>query len=164
MHRRVLENVDNRMGKVAKNLDKSDYYAYKAKNIENKHEKQLNDPAYLNNRIEERKVQLRALERAKDNAKNLNVEKYETRKKILNEELTYYQTALDKYMTKKEAEGFSIPSKETIQKGDLVKYGCSWYPVKRVNKKTITISNWLDIPEATWAVPFPKVRDIKKAQ
>lgn len=41
-------------------------------------------------------------------------------------------------------------SQETIQKGDSVQYCGFWFVVKRVNKKSVTIDNWLGVAGWTY--------------
>lgn len=67
------------------------------------------------------------------------------------------------WKAKMEVVGGVQHDKTTIAKGDRVLYGHAWYPVVRVNTKTVTVSHWLGIPSMTWQVPYPEVRDHRAA-
>ena len=56
-----------------------------------------------------------------------------------------------------------IYTKSEISKGDRLKYRGTWYPVRRVNNKTVTVGNWLGVDSFTWHVPYAEIQAVEKA-
>ena len=67
-----------------------------------------------------------------------------------------------------------IPSKElsikhdvdpfdVVQVGDLVRYSRQWFPVRRANKKTVQVGNWLGVATLTFNIPWTKITGHKPA-
>lgn len=155
-HRRDLEKIDNRMRRSIEESDKADHYRSRISHINWKVEKQKYDPTYLNNRIEENEARLRKIEK---NKKWLS--DYESRKQEVTEKLDYFKGLLSEVMQGREEQGKLVPSSETISKGDLVKYRGKWYPVVRVNRKTVTFKNWI-WEKGQWKAAYADIMDIKK--
>gem|GEM_PF-1362690 len=49
-----------------------------------------------------------------------------------------------------------------VKPGDLVKYRGSWYKVKRVNPKSVTIEGWMGIPDWTYLVDYSYISEVKR--
>lgn len=155
-HRRDLEKIDNRMRKSIEEDKKSNHYLGRISSINWKLENQKNDPTYINNRIEENEKSLRQLER---NSKWYS--DYESRKQEITDKLDYFKGILNELMQERAESGKVIPSPTTISKGDLVKYRGTWYPVVRVNRKTVTVKNWI-WENGQWQAAYADISDIKK--
>ncbi|MDX2241556.1 MAG: hypothetical protein NW224_12800 [Leptolyngbyaceae cyanobacterium bins.302] len=48
-------------------------------------------------------------------------------------------------------------NQEMVQVGDQVKFCGSWYEVGGVNRKSVTVKNWLDCPELTYCLAYHKL-------
>lgn len=155
-HRRDLEKIDNRIRKSIEEDKKAEHYRNRISSISWKLENQKNDPTYINNRIEENEARLRKIER---NKKWLS--DYESRKQEVIDKLDYFKGILQELMQERAEQGKLIPSPDTIQKGDLVKYRGTWYPVVRVNRKTVTFKNWI-WENGQWKASYADITDIKK--
>ena len=135
---------------------KAEHYRNRISSIGWKIENQKNDPTYINNRIEENEARLRKIEK---NKKWLS--DYESRKQEVIDKLDYFKGILQELMQERAEQGKLIPSPDTIQKGDLVKYRGTWYPVVRVNRKTVTFKNWI-WENGQWKASYADITDIKK--
>jgi len=156
-HRRELEKIDNRMRRSIEESDKADHYKNRISHINWKVEKQKYNPTYLNNRIEENEARLRKIEKNK-----LRLSDYDSRKQEVTEKLDYFKGLLNEVMQERAENGKVIPSPSTISKGDLVKYRGTWYPVVRVNQKTVTFENWI-WEKGQWKTAYADITDIKKS-
>ncbi|PIP94048.1 MAG: hypothetical protein COW78_12130 [Bdellovibrio sp. CG22_combo_CG10-13_8_21_14_all_39_27] len=155
-HRRDLEKIDNRTRKSIEEDKKAEHYQRRISHINWKVEKQKHNPTYLNNRIEENEARLRKIEK---NKKWLS--DYESRKQEVTDKLDYFKGLLNEVMQERVENGKVIPSPSTISKGDLVKYRGTWYPVVRVNQKTVTLKNWI-WESGQWKAAYADITDIKK--
>lgn len=155
-HRRELEKIDNRIRRSIEESDKADHYRNRISHINWKVEKQKYNPTYLNNRIEENEARLRKIERNKTRLSD-----YESRKQEVTDKLDYFKGLLKEVMQERAENGKVIPSPSTISKGDLVKYRGTWYPVVRVNQKTVTFENWI-WEKGQWKAAYEDITDIKK--
>lgn len=155
-HRRELEKFDNRMRRSIEEDKKADHYKSRISSINWKLDGQKNNPTYLNNRIEENEVRLRKIEKNKSRLSD-----YESRKQEVTDKLNYFKGLLDEVMQERAKNGKVIPSPTTISKGDLVKYRGTWYPVVRVNRKTVTFENWI-WEKGQWQAAYAEISDVKK--
>ena len=156
-HRRDLERIDNRIRRSIEETKKAEYYQGRVTHIDFKLHRQKKDLGYLHNRIAENEARLRKLER---DCKGYS--DFESRKKEVEEKLSYFKKLRNQVIEEQKENGRIIPSPLTIDKEDLVKYRGTWYPVVRVNKKTVTFKNWLGIETFTWKAAFDEISDIKK--
>ena len=57
--------------------------------------------------------------------------------------------------------GVEVPTPENLKPGYFVKYRGQWFPVTRVNKKTVTIGNWLGIASMTFKLKYSELSTFK---
>lgn len=155
-HRRELEKFDNRMRRSIEEDKKADHYKSRISSINWKLDNQKKDPTYLNNRIEENEKRLRTIEKNKNRLSD-----YESRKQEVTDKRDYFKSLLAEVMQERAENGKVVPSPTTISKGDLVKYRGTWYPVVRVNRKTVTFENWI-WEKGQWQAAYAEISDIKK--
>lgn len=160
-HRRDIERISNNIKKSVEERDKADYLRGRAFDLSHSEEK-LENRRYIGNRIKEAQKELRALERwahislGKSNQEDLNQRLAQAR-----ERLNFWQGRLAEINAKKSEGGEAVASPETVKVGDLVYYKGSWMPVVRANKKTVTVSHWLDIPTFQWKIDYTKIEKFK---
>jgi hypothetical protein len=157
-HRREREKIDNRMRRSIEEDKKAEHYKSRISSINWKLDNQKKDPTYLNNRIEENEKRLRTIEK---NKKRLS--DYESRKQEVTDKLDYFKGLLNELMQERAEQGKIIPSQATISRGDLVKYRGTWYPVVRVNRKTVTFENWI-WEKGQWQAAYAEISDVKKPE
>ena len=155
-HRREREKIDNRMRRSIEEDKKAEHYKSRISSINWKLDNQKKDPTYLNNRIEENEKRLRTIEK---NKKRLS--DYESRRQEVTDKRDYFKGLLAEVMQERAENGKVIPSPTTISKGDLVKYRGTWYPVVRVNRKTVTFENWI-WEKGQWQAAYAEISDVKK--
>ncbi|PIP94762.1 MAG: hypothetical protein COW00_01850 [Bdellovibrio sp. CG12_big_fil_rev_8_21_14_0_65_39_13] len=158
-HRRDLERIDTNMRKGIEENKKANYYQDRAAGIKYKLDKQKIDLGYLHNKIVENERQLKKVFKYGKNG----YPDFESRVKELEEKLSYYKCQRNQIIEQQKEDGKIIPSPQTVDKDDLVKYRGSWYPVVRSNQKSITIGNWLGISTFTWRAPYDAISEIKKS-
>lgn len=102
---------------------------------------------YLGNRIEEDEAEARRLERSGGSARA----KQETA-----ERLVHWRSELEKLG--------GVPfGPDVVKVGDLVRYSRQWFPVRRSNKKTVQVGNWLGVATLTFNIPWTKITGHKPA-
>ncbi|MGE3611012.1 MAG: DUF3560 domain-containing protein [Bacteriovoracaceae bacterium] len=157
-HRRELEKIDNRMRRSIQEDEKAKHYQSRISHISWKVENQKYDPTYLNNRIEENEARLRKIEKNKNRLSD-----YESRKQEVTDKIDYFQSLLNEVTQERAENGKIVPSPSTISKGDFVMYRGNWYPVVRVNRKTVTFKNWI-WADGQWQAYYAEISDVKKPQ
>lgn len=160
-HRRDLGRIDNGMRKSIEESKKAEYYSDKASRLEYEVRRNSSDRNYLGNRVKEAQAELSKLQRSEDRYKTFGRDE-EYRLKIQNstDALSFWQKSLFELESKLVQEGKRIATPENIKVGYYVLHRRSWYPVKRVNKKTVTISGWLSV-ESTFQFPYTDIQDYR---
>ncbi|MCW2242224.1 DUF3560 domain-containing protein [Azospirillum canadense] len=156
-HRRDLRRIESGMRKSFELSGKADGLRRRAATAEQTAEGRT-DLRYLANRLKEAETNLRDIERRlngtsrKEPAGPMSDDRrafLEKRKAEYAERAAYWRAQVD-------AAG-GIPSKAQFSKGGTVQYGGQWYPVARVNRDTVTVSNWLGVASLTFRVPLARV-------
>ena len=162
-HRGLLDRSNNKMRKSIEEQKKSEYFEHKANatllNIERKEV----SISYIENKIKQSKEYLEKVEEYKK-----ILPSYHSRKKDAEEKVSYYEN-LKKSLIQEAAEnGEIIPGKgtvkrEDVKKGNFVKYEGIYYPVLRVNKKTVTTARYLNSTKPYYRIPFQYIEDVKQS-
>ena len=177
-HRNLLDRSWNMMGKAVETGKKADYYEERAETAQRTADgKQFSSPVYLGNRIREVETKLRELDRLLYGIGYINRETGERYTKenpytISEERRTYLEgrvaeetEKLNFFKEKLLSCGVEIHTKESLKekKCTHVNYRGTWYPVKSINAKSVTVLNWMGIPGAAWkwTVHFPDIKGIK---
>jgi hypothetical protein len=164
-HRRDLSRIDNQMRKSVAESNKADYYESKVSRLSYEVNRNKNSRAYLGNRIKEAQSSLSKLQRQQSCYDDVSrIEEFNSRIQNATEELNYWSKSLSELETELTSKGAKLASPENIKPGYFVKHRGSWYPVKRVNKKTVTIANWLGIPTFTFQIPYTEIESFKENQ
>ena len=150
-HRKDIERMDNSMRKSVEEGKKAEYFADKAENLEYAVSK-FENRRFIGNRIKESEREVAKLSKwlSADNPRLIHAK----------EKLEYWQSRLNAIEEKMKEDGHVVPSPKTIKVGDLIDYG-GWYPVVRINKKTVTVSHWLDVPKFQYKIPYSRIKKIK---
>ncbi len=147
-HRKDMERIDNNMRKSVEEskkaeyfLDKSDTLTYATKKLESRR--------FVGNRIKDAQKEVAQLSKRTqpNNPRLLQAQ----------EKLKYWQNRLVAIEAKQIAEGCQIPSPETLKIGDLVYYIGKWYPVAKVNRKTVTVSYWSNTPTSYCKIEYTRI-------
>lgn len=151
-HRRDLERIRHNMEKSVEESNKAEYLKGRAFDLSRAQER-LENRRYIGNRIKESEKAVRQLSKWAEptNPRLLQAQ----------EKLQYWQGCLAQIEAKQTEDGHAIASPETIKVGDLILYKRSWMPVVRVNKKTVTVSHWLDIPSFQYKIEFTRIEKFK---
>ncbi|MBX9766098.1 MAG: hypothetical protein K2X47_02410, partial [Bdellovibrionales bacterium] len=73
------------------------------------------------------------------------------------EKLEFWQARRQEVETKIIQEGGKVASPNSVKVGDEV-YFHGWLPVVRVNRKTVTVSNWLGVATLTYKLEYSKLK------
>lgn len=151
-HRRDIERIRNNMQKSVEESEKAEYLKERAFDL-SRAQSRLENRKFIGNRISDAKKEIVQLSKWAEATNPRLVQ--------ANEKLVYWQSCLAKIEAKQKEEGKQIVSPETIKIGDLVFYIGSWMPVVRVNRKTVTVSHWLDIPTFHYKIEYTKIEKFK---
>lgn len=175
-HRRLLEKHDNNMRKGFELEEKADYYEGRAEAASyNASDAKFKDVKYLLNRIAECKKHLRTLDRYLNGIDLVNRETYRrstkeepaeisekqrehwtARVNEWNEKLEFFQTKLE------EAGGGQMTAERLKEmKPKFVKVRGEWWPLKSINRDTVTVLNWLGIAHFTWKFKFDLIKSVE---
>ena len=117
---------------------------------------------FMCRRVEDAETEIRKLEKRIEQAESLGGhEEYIER---ITGVIADAKDRADYWRAKIEEAGGVRYSRETVKKGSFIRYRGTWYPVKRVNPKSVTISHWLGIPTFTWTVPYAEIGAMKEAE
>lgn len=152
-HRRDIERIDNNMRKSVEESEKAEYLKGRAFDLAHADEK-LENRRFVGNRIKDAEKSIRHLSKwaRPDHPRLIQAQ----------EKLAFWQGRLAEIEAKLREEGNTVASPETVKVGDMIYYG-GWMPVVRVNKKTVTVSHWMDIPTFQWKVPYSRIQKVKPA-
>lgn len=175
-HRRDLDKIDNAMRKSCEEDDKAKYYQDRAKSAEyTANGTQFKNVNYLLNRIAECKKIIREQDRYLAGINLVNRETGErgtkqnpiavsdgqrekwTAKK--NEQLE----KMDFFMGKLQEIGGGQLTAERLKEGKpkYVKCDGTWYPLKSINRDTVTVLNWMGIAHFTWKYKFDQIKSME---
>lgn len=172
-HRRDVAKIDNNMRKSIELDKKADYYNNRAANAEyTANGEKFKSVDYLLNRIEECNKKIRECKRylagidlihrttgqrgTKENPLEVSDSQRETWNKRVEEE----NEKLDFFTTKLQEIGGGQLTAERLKesKPAFVKIGREWWPLKSINRDTVTVLNWLGIARFTWKYKFDKIQ------
>lgn len=136
------------MRKSIEESKKAEYFSDKSDRLARAEEK-LESRRFIGNRITDAKKEIAQLSKwaEPNNSRLLQAQ----------EKLEYWQNRLVTIEAKQKEEGHKIASPETIKIGDLIYYIGSWMPVVRVNKKTVAVSHWLNIPTFHYKIEYTRI-------
>ena len=145
------------MRKSIEESKKSEYYDWKVNSLSHQVSRSRESREYIGNRVEEATKQLAELNRwAEESLSKGNQHDLHQRIAQAKEKLEFWQGRLKELETKILEEGGKVASPETIKVGDEIYY-CGWLPVVRVNKKTVTVSNWLGVPTMHYKIEYRRI-------
>lgn len=150
-HRKDLNRIDTCIQKSIEEGKKANYFSEKSRRLLAADSK-LENREFVGNRIDEVKAEIASLSKWAD-AENLRL--IQDREK-----LEYWQNCMNQIETKMKINGVIVPTSETIKVGDLIN-SIGWYPVVKINKKTVTVSHWLGVETLTYKIPYSKIKAVK---
>ena len=154
-HRRDIERIRKNMEKSAEESEKAEYLKSRSFDLSRAQDR-LENRKFIGNRIRDAKKEISQLSKW--------AEATSPRLIHAQEKLKFWKNRLDKIEAKQMEEGEKIASPETIKVGDLIYYIGSWMPVVRVNKKTVTVSHWLDIPKFHYKIAYTRIEKFKSVR
>lgn len=151
-HRKDLERIRSNMEKSIEESEKAEYLKGRAFDLSRAQEK-LENRKFVGNRIKDAKKEVVQLSKwcAPTHPRLIQAQ----------EKLEFWKNRLAEIEAKQQEEGQSVASSETIKVGDFVYYIGSWMPVVRVNKKTVTVSHWLDVPTMTYKIEYTRIEKFR---
>lgn len=154
-HRRDIARMDSGMRKGVEENEKADYFNHRASSLNYEIKRMTESRQYVANRIDEARKELSSLKRwtleslGKANQKDLR-----SRINQAEEKLTFWEGRMTEMNSTVAAQGGQVASADNVQIGGHVCYRGTWYPVIRVNKKTVTIGNWLGVETLKFKVDY----------
>lgn len=136
-HRRAIDRSDNHMRKGIEEGRKATHWSNRAEAAE-KFEECRYDPNRTRRRLEKLGAELRQEERYRDEerAAGRDAGRYERRIEDLTEEIAHWEGIV----AQAKADGVKLWEAGDFAPGDFAMYSGSWYQVKRVNPKTLSIA------------------------
>jgi hypothetical protein len=164
-HRRDIKRIDNNMKKSIEESDKVNYFHSKVSTLKYEVNRNKGSRDYFGNRIQETQSKLSSLLKEKSYYEQWNrMDEYNSKVQNVTEELNYWLKSLSELEGDLLSKGSKIPSPDNIKPGYFVKYRGSWYPVKRVNRKTVTVTYWLGIPTFRFQFRYTEISDYKASE
>ncbi len=151
-HRRDIERIHQNMSKSIEESGKAEYFKGRALDL-SRADARLQNRRFVGNRISDARKEIAQLSKW--------AEATHPRLIQAQEKLTYWQSRLAEIETQRQESGAAVASSETIKVGHLVYYIGSWLPVVRVNKKTVTVSNWLDVPTLHYKIEYTRIEKFR---
>lgn len=151
-HRRDLEKVKRSMSKAFVEQGKSEYWSGRSKSSLDAARRRL-EPPVIFRRVKAIQADLNRFTKLsiEYKGKPLGVY-YEKWIAFLAARLSYHRALLEDV-------GGLVSDKLSYEVGGAVCSDDRWYPVKRVNKKSITVTHWLGVPSMTWRFTMDKLTD-----
>lgn len=154
-HRRDIERIRSNVEKSIEESDKAAYLRGRAFDLSRSQER-LENRRYIGNRIKEAQKSVRQLSKWAEPTNPRLIQ--------AQEKLAFWQGRLAEIETARQEEGEAIASPETIKVGDYICYKRSWMPVVRVNKQTVTVSHWMDIPTFHYKIAYTRIEKFRSAE
>lgn len=154
-HRRDIERIRSNVEKSIEESEKAAYLRGRAFDL-NRSQERLEDRRYIGNRIKEAQKAVRQLSKWAEptNPRLLHAQ----------EKFAFWQGRLTELEAARKDEGEAIASPDTIKVGDYICYKRSWMPVVRVNKQTVTVSHWMDIPTFHYKIAYTRIEKFRSAE
>ncbi|GGQ49873.1 hypothetical protein GCM10010250_21820 [Streptomyces althioticus] len=136
-HRRAIERSDSHMRKSIEESGKAEYYGHRAAAAE-KYEERRYDPNRTRRRLDKLRAELRGLERRRDRTSAAGRDTSRTERLIrdVTEEIAHWEAVVEKARES----GVKLWEADDFAPGDFALYSGTWYQVKRVNPKTLSIA------------------------
>ncbi len=176
-HRRLLEKSDNAMRRSVELDEKAKYYEGRAEAASyNASDARFKNVNYLLNRIAECNKHLRAIGRSlegKDVIIRATGERMKDGFEISDERRTHLEgrkaewvEKLDFFTVKLQEAGGGQLTAERLKEArpkyvKINKHGSKWWPLKSINRDTVTVLNWLGIADWTWKFKFDQIQSIE---
>lgn len=157
-HRAHLARIDKNIEKGLEASDKAEELEHRAKAAE-RTLLSTEDPNAVARKIERFETELRRLKLHDAESKMYGRPRYDKEwfdktTKDYEEKIAYWKQALSNL-------GGLRVTPEKVKVGNYVKFGGTWYKVKKVNPKTVTIEGWMGNMEWTYKLPYNDLTDLK---
>lgn len=119
---------------------------------------------FMCRRVEEAETEIRKLEKRIEQADGVPDKQSSEYIELAKGWIATAKDRADYWRAKIEEAGGVTFSRETVKNGSFIRYRGTWYPVKRVNPKSVTISHWLGVESLTWTVPYAEIKAIKEVE
>lgn len=149
-HRAALNRYHSNMSKSVEAGEKADYWRGRAASAEHSMDKK-NDVAFAKRRLDEAKADKRRYQRALESSPDSK--RWQNLFEQVEDKIAYWEQQIE------ELGGIQF-SPENVKKGQQLFYRHGWYPVVRVNKKSVTVGNWHG-GKGTWKVPYEEIRQVR---
>jgi len=160
-HRRDLKRIDSGMRKAIEESEKADYFSHKVSSLKYQVSKSRQSRDYIGNRIQDATKELAKLNSYISGTTSPDYKsQLEIRISNATEKLQYWEIQQKELEAEILAKGGKIASPDTINVGDEV-YFCGWLPVVRINRKTVTVSNWLGVASMTYKLEYTKIKNFR---
>lgn len=160
-HRRDLKRIDSGMRKAVEESKKADYFSDKVSSLKYQVTKSRQSRDYIGNRIQDAKKELTTLNnRIAGVTSPAYKSELEIRIANATEKLQYWTSQQTELEAEILANGGKVASAETVKVGDEV-YFCGWLNVVRINRKTVTVSNWLGLASMTYKLEYTKIKNFR---
>ena len=160
-HRRDLKRIDSNMQKSIEESKKADYFSDKVSSLKHQISKTRHSRSYIGNHIQDATRELSKLNSLALGATS-PAYKMDLESRIANatDKLQFWESQQKELESEILAKGGKVASSETIKVGDEV-YFCGWLPVVRINRKTVTVSNWLGVATLTYKLEYTKLKSYR---
>ena len=175
-HERALERSWDHADKAISEQKRADKWERRAEHAENLLDRMENSKPYVSNKIEEAERDIRLWERRIKNS-DLFIRLHDAGKltDLVASACGFSLSAIDSarqdnerakrelpqaiekrdYWKKKLQDLGGLFDASTLQKGDMINTTAGKFPVKSVNKKSVTVTHWLtNVPESQGKIPF----------
>lgn len=175
-HRRDIAKIDNAMRKSCAEDDKAKYYEGRAETAEyTANGEKFKNVNYLLNRISDCNTKLRELNRylaginlidrvtGERGTKTKPLQISERQRELWTKRVNEETEKLDFFTTKLQEAGGGQLTAERLKESKPAYVNCegTWYPLKSINRDTVTVLNWLQIANFTWKFKFDQIKSMQ---
>lgn len=154
-YRRDIERIRNNVEKSIEESEKAKYLKGRAFDLSLSQER-LENRRFIGNRIKDAEKAIRQLSKWAEPTNPRLVQ--------AQEKLAFWKGRLAQIEAKQVEEGHAIASPETVKVGDMILYRRSWMPVVRVNRTTVTVSHWMDIPTFQYKIAYTRIENFRSRE
>lgn len=162
-HRRDIARMDSGMRTGVEESKKSEHYTYRANSLSHEVARMKESRQYVSNQIDKAEKEIARLGRRKGDSSHPT---YHERLNLLiaqaQEKLAYWKGKMSELEAEILAEGGQVATPQNLKVGSHVCYRGTWHPVVRVNKKTVTIGNWLGVERMTFKVDYAGISKFRE--
>lgn len=164
-HRRDIARMDSGIRKGVEETKKAEHYTWRAHSLGHDINRMKESRQYVSNQIDKAEKEVRRLEKHKSYSSDpVYHEKLGVLIAQKQEAVTYWQQRMSEMNAEIVAEGGEVATPESVKVGGHVCYRGTWYPVVRVNKKTVTIGNWLGVAKFTWKADYAGISKFRNPE